>query len=358
MAKRVVVAMSGGVDSSVAAYRLCEAGFEVIGIFMRSGIVAEDKKTGLRRCCSVDDARDARSVAQALKIRFYVLNCERDFEGLIDYFCQQYSSGRTPNPCIICNQRLKFGRLLNFAQSLKAECVATGHYARIEKSNGRLLLKRGLDPNKDQAYVLFSLSQEQLSRAIFPVGELKKTEVRRIARKLGLKTFAKPESQEICFVPEADYRILIKKRQGDRIRSGKIIDLSGRVLGEHPGIEFFTTGQRRGLGIAGSETALYVVGIDREKDLVVVGREEDLYKALFCVSGVNWIATDRPPPKLEAQVKIRYAHKAAPAVILSKDDDTATVEFARPQRAITPGQAAVFYSRDLVLGGGWIERVF
>ena len=356
MAKRAVVAMSGGVDSSVAAYRLSEAGFEVIGIFMRSGIFAEDKETGEKRCCSANDARDARSVARALKIRFYVLNCERDFEGLIDYFCRQYSSGRTPNPCIICNQRLKFGRLLNFARSLKAEYVATGHYARIEKSNGRFLLARGLDPRKDQAYVLFSLSQEQLSRAIFPVGELKKRQVREIARKLGLKTKDKPESQEICFVPEDDYRILLRGRLADRIRPGKIVDMLGRVLGEHKGIEFFTIGQRRGLGIAAGEP-LYVVAIDREKDLVVVGREEDLYKTKFRVSSINWIALPQPPPKLEAQVKIRYAHKAAPAIISPMKDGTAAIEFARPQRAITPGQAAVFYQGPLVLGGGWIERV-
>jgi len=244
------------------------------------------------------------------------------------------------------------------AKELGAEYVATGHYARIEKNNGRFLLLRGLDTEKDQAYVLFSLSQEQLSRAIFPVGGLKKAEVRRIARKLGLKTMDKPESQEICFVPEDDYHIFLRERLITRIRPGKIVDLSGRILGEHPGIEFFTIGQRRGLGIAGSETALYVVGIDKEKDLVVVGREEDLYQTKFLVSNINWIATAEPPAKVEAQVKIRYAHEAAPAVISLIGDGKARVEFSQPQRAITPGQAAVFYRGDLVLGGGWIERVF
>jgi tRNA-specific 2-thiouridylase len=361
MAKRVVAAMSGGVDSSVAAYRLAEAGFEVIGVFMRTGIFAQDKETGVKRCCSANDARDARSVAQSLKIRFFVQNFQREFKELIDYFCREYSSGRTPNPCIICNQRLKFGRLLHFARSLKAEYVATGHYARIEKSNGRFLLKRGLDPAKDQAYVLFSLSQEQLSRAIFPLGEMKKSEVRKIARKLGLKTKDKPESQEICFVPGNNYHLLLRERLANGIRPGKIVDLSGCILGEHPGIEFFTIGQRHGLGIAAAGP-LYVVGIDREKDLVIVGGECDLYRTTFLVSEVNWIAFDEPPDKLVAQVKIRYAHKAAPAVITPRPSEagsgpTARVVFDRPQRAITPGQAAIFYSGDLVLGGGWINTV-
>ena len=362
MAKKVVVAMSGGVDSSVAAYRLAEAGFEVIGVFMRTGIFARDKETGVKRCCSANDARDARSVAEALKIRFFVQNFERDFDTLIDYFCREYSSGRTPNPCIICNQRLKFGRLLHFARSLKAEYVATGHYARVEKNNGRFLLKRGSDPDKDQAYVLFSLSQEQLSRAIFPVGQMRKSEVRQIAQKLGLKTKDKPESQEICFVPEDDYRTLLKERRGSRIRPGKIVDLSGRILGEHPGIEFFTTGQRHGLGIAEGQP-LYVVAIDKEKDLVIVGGESDLYQTTCSVSDVNWVAFSEPPARFEAQVKIRYAHKAAPAVVTplagqAETGGAARVEFARPQRAITPGQAAVFYSGEVVLGGGWIEKVF
>ncbi|MBM4044503.1 MAG: tRNA 2-thiouridine(34) synthase MnmA, partial [Planctomycetes bacterium] len=314
MGTRIVVAMSGGVDSSVAAHLLREQGYEVIGLFMRMGVSAEapDAPTG-RTCCSAADAFDARRVAASLGIPFYVLNFEQQFRAIMDYFCAEYGRGRTPNPCIRCNEWLKFGRLLEFAKSLDAPFVATGHYARVERVavgaihesplptgdaprlgrvGERFVLKKGLDPSKDQSYVLFPLKQPQLASALFPVGSLTKKQVREIARKLDLRVKDKPDSQEICFVPDDNYRRLILERSGQPLRPGLIKDTTGKVLGQHPGIQFFTIGQRRGLGIATGKRR-YVVRIDPVENVVIVGSYADALKREFIASDLNWIAIDR-----------------------------------------------------------------
>lgn len=353
--EKVVVAMSGGVDSSVAAGLLKQGGYEVIGLFMRMGTpFGSSAEPRQRSCCSLEDAHDARRVAEALDMPFYVLNFQRDFEEIIDDFCREYARGRTPNPCILCNQRLKFGRLLRFARGLRAGHLATGHYARLGKANGRYILRKGLDPRKDQSYVLFSINQEQLSYALFPLGEMTKAEVREKARQMGLKTRDKPESQEICFVPEEGYGRFLLERTGGQVKPGLIKDTRGRVLGRHPGIEFFTIGQRRGLGLA-LGVPYYVVDIDPEGAVVVVGRDEELLEKEFVVTGLNWIAIEALDSERQAEVKIRYTHPASPAIIYPEGDGVRVV-FRQPQKAITSGQAAVFYDGDVVLGGGWIDR--
>ncbi len=358
MKKKVVIAMSGGVDSSVTACLLKEQGYDVVGLFMRMGNLAgvgTGHEPRARSCCSLEDAQDARRVAESLDIPFHVLNFKEEFEGLVDYFCGEYARGRTPNPCIICNQALKFGKLLRFARYLDARYLATGHYARIEQTGGRYILKTGLDRRKDQSYVLFSLSQEQLARALFPLGEWTKEDVRKKAAELGLKTRDKPDSQEICFTSEDGYEGLIRERTGNLVKTGDIKDTRGRVLGSHPGIQFFTIGQRRGLGIVMGEP-YYVVDIDPVDGVVTVGRGEETLVSEFFARNLNWVAIERPVGEIEAEVKIRYTHRPAPATIYPIEDDTVRVVFDEPQRAVTPGQAAVFYRGDTVLGGGWIER--
>ncbi|HHT9154849.1 MAG TPA: tRNA 2-thiouridine(34) synthase MnmA [Candidatus Tripitaka sp. YC43] len=355
MKRRIVVAMSGGVDSSVAAYLVKEAGYEAVGLFMRMG-----NPYGLsfgqraRSCCSLEDAEDARRVAEQLDIPFYVLDFRRDFEGLIDYFCQEYSKGRTPNPCVKCNQRLKFGKLLQFALEIGARDLATGHYARVERPQSRYVLKKGLDLRKDQSYALFCLSHQQLSHSLVPLGERTKEEVRKKARELGLKTRDKPESQEVCFVSGDGYSGLIKERMGET-RGGLIKDTHDRVLGRHPGIEFFTIGQRKGLGLA-MGIPYYVVDINPEEATVVVGTKEELLEEEFLVKGLNWVAVEGLKKETQAEVKIRYTHPAVPATLYPEGQDTVRVVLHVPQNAVTPGQAAVFYERDVVLGGGWIEE--
>lgn len=356
--KKAVVAMSGGVDSSVTACLLKEQGYDVIGLFMRMGNLYGDgtaHESRARSCCSLEDAYDAERVAEYLNIPFYVLNFKEAFEGLVDYFCAEYARGRTPNPCIICNQSLKFGKLLKFAYSIGADLLATGHYARLEEVKGRYILKTGLDGRKDQSYVLFSLSQEQLAHAIFPLGEWTKEQVREKASELGLRNRAKPDSQEICFVPDDGYGGLIRERTGNNVRTGLIKDIQGRVLGSHPGIQFFTIGQRRGLGIAMGEP-YYVVDIDPVEGTVTVGRDRETLVTEFLVTGQNWVSIEKPMGEIRVDVKIRYNHKAVPAAIYPTGDDVVRVVFDEPQRAVTPGQAAVFYRGDVVLGGGWIER--
>lgn len=356
--KKAVVAMSGGVDSSVAAYLLKEQGYDVVGLFMRMGNLYGDntaQKPRLRSCCSLEDAHDAERVAESLDIPFYVLNFKEAFEGLVDYFCAEYARGRTPNPCIICNQSLKFGKLLRFAGDIGADHLATGHYARLAKAKDRYILKTGSDRQKDQSYVLFSLSQGQLARALFPLGEWTKEQVRRKASELSLRTEAKPDSQEVCFVPDNGYGELIQERTGNNIRAGLIKDTRGRVLGSHSGIQFFTIGQRRGLGIAMGEP-YYVIDIDPVEGTVIVGRDQETLVAEFLVADLNWVSIEKPMGKVKADVKIRYNHRAAPAAIYPTEDDMVRVVFDEPQRAVTPGQAAVFYDGDIVLGGGWIER--
>ena len=355
---RIVVAMSGGVDSSVAAALMAEAGHDVIGVSMQ----LYDQSHGERSfgsCCSIDDLHDARRVAATLKIPHYILNFERQFnDEVISNFVREYAAGRTPLPCAHCNSDLKFATLADRARGLGADAVATGHYARVERdeTTGRYLLKRGVDRAKDQAYFLFSLTQEQLAQAIFPIGDRAKDDVRDYARRRGLPVANKPDSQEICFIPDNDYRSFIGREAPDAAREGVIVDEAGRVLGRHGGIHAFTVGQRKGLGLTSSPTGapVYVVALRPSDRQVVVGPKTSLERTTLTASGVNWIIEPpRGPRRVTAQ--IRHRHDAGPATVRSLPDARADVRFDAPQLAITPGQAVVFYYDDLVLGGGWID---
>ncbi len=357
MKKRVVVAMSGGVDSSVAACLLQEKGYEVIGATMR--VWKAEVGDSLNRCCGAADVEDARRVAQQLGISFYVVNLEEDFEReVITYFCDEYQKGRTPNPCILCNEQIKFGSLLKKSLELNADVIATGHYARLEfdEHTGRSVLKKGMDGRKDQSYVLFSLSQDQFHHTLFPLGTCRKEEVRLKALQSGFRVHDKPESQEVCFIREPSYHSFLSERLKGFIEPGPIIDGKGTILGTHRGIPFYTIGQRRGLGLAKGKP-LYVIGIDRERNVVIVGEEEEVYRDRFVVDAVNWILPPGEGPSLRAQVKIRYNHPGAEALIFPRGEMEAEVKFNNPQKAITPGQAAVFYDGEVVLGGGWIREV-
>ncbi len=347
--------MSGGVDSSVAAHFLVEQGYEVIGLFMRLGLDKIDPITKTKICCSLEDANDARSVADQLGIQFHVLNFREAFDRIIDNFCTEYLNGRTPNPCILCNQDLKFGKLLSFSRMLHADFIATGHYARVEKSEGKYLLKKGVDTRKDQSYVLFSLNQEQLSRTIFPLGSVTKDYVRQVAKDLRLKTKDKPESQDICFVLDNNYHTLLYERYGSSITPGTLKDTRGNILGKHPGVPFFTIGQRKGLGVA-LGTPRYVIDINPQENTVVIGTSDELMQDELVASAVNWISLDKLRAPLWVEAKIRYHHSPSPATVYPYDQDKVRVVFESPQRAITPGQAVVFYHEDVVVGGGWIER--
>ena len=354
---RVVVGMSGGVDSSATAALLLERGYDVVGITLKlwpQDCVsrAEDK------CCGPQAVTDARAVCHKLGIPYYLVDEAAEFQQrVIRYFADEYKAGRTPNPCVMCNQNLKFGRLLERADQLGARYIATGHFARLEldPATGRTLLKRGRDLRKDQSYFLFSLRQDQLSRALFPLGEKTKSETRSVARSCHLKTADKEESMEICFVPDNDYGKFLQQASLAQPHRGEIVDLRGQVLGHHDGIEFYTVGQRRGLGIS-SVQPLYVVELDPVNNRVIVGDDSALDRDEFMVERCNWIPFTAPPQPLEATVKIRYAHAGAPATITPLPNAAARVKLHAPQRAVTPGQAAVFYQEDLVLGGGWIQR--
>jgi tRNA-specific 2-thiouridylase len=367
---KIAVAMSGGVDSSAAAAVLKEQGHEVVGFTMqlwnqRRGINVDEHGDPLpSRCCSLDDVYDARRVAEELGFPFYVLNLEKDFErDVVGPFVSSYLSGETPIPCVSCNSRLKFASLDRLAVSLGCVKVATGHYARVEfdDASGRYRLLRGLNLEKDQSYFLWELTQDQLSRALFPLGELSKTEVRDIAREHSLAVAEKSESQEICFVPDGDYAGFIDRyleAEGDSERlpgEGEIVDSGGELLGRHGGIHRYTIGQRRGIGIAG-EQPLYVIGIDAPKNRIVVGQQDQLLSSEFIAAGVNWIAFDQPKDAVRAEVRVRYRHTPAPATIRPLNDNRVKVVFDEPQRAITPGQATVFYNGDEVLGGAWIVK--
>src|SRR5688572_23966868 len=356
---RIVVAMSGGVDSSVAAALLAEQGHDVIGVSMQLYDNSQVTASGQRAfgtCCTIDDLYDARRVAAIIGIPHYIVNFESQFgEHVISNFVREYVSGRTPIPCSHCNSELKFAELLDRARAYDADRLATGHYARIERDDrGRYHLHRGADNSKDQTYFLFSLTQDQLSRAAFPVGHLDKDAVREHARRLNLHVTSKPDSQEICFVPDGDYAVFIERKVPEATRPGTIVNHDGRVLGTHAGVHRYTIGQRKGLGLSTAEP-LYVLEIKPESAQVVVGARESLGRTQLTASDVNWIGGTPPVDWLRVAAQIRHRHAAAPARIRLQPDWTADVEFDAPQTAITPGQAVVFYEGDEVLGGGWID---
>ena len=335
-------------DSSVAAYRLQEQGYDVIGLTFRNWPQdclsrAEDK------CCGPQAVTDARMVAHTLGIPHYVVDEIGAFQrDVVDYFVAEYRQGRTPNPCVICNEKIKFGTLLTKAAELDAEFIATGHYARVEHGR-RHLLRKGSDAHKDQSYFLFTLRQDQLARALFPIGDISKDETRRIAAQLGLKTKDKVESQEICFVPDKDYGRFLKDAGHLPDRPGEIVTQTGKVVGTHAGIQYFTIGQREGLKLGGLKEPLYVVALDASQNRVVVGPATDLLRSEFSVTNCSWIGMEAPTDPTRVTVKIRYNHPGCAATV-----EQGKVKLREPQRAITPGQAAVFYRDDLVLGGGWI----
>jgi tRNA-specific 2-thiouridylase len=350
--------MSGGVDSSTAAWFLKEKGYEVIGATICIGMMDKTQE-GPARCCGLADIEDARRVALQLEIPFYVFHLRGEFEKeVIQYFCEEYVRGRTPNPCILCNEKIKFGFFLEKALELEADFIATGHYARLhfDEGIGRYLLKKGVDRRKDQSYVLFSLTQDQFYHTQFPLGEVRKEEVREKALQLGLRVHDKPESQEVCFIQESSYHSFLAERLKESIEPGPILDKDGRVLGRHKGIPFYTIGQRRGLRLAKGKP-LYVIGIDRGENAILVGGKEEVYSDTFIVDSVNWIIPQKMISSMDAQVKIRYNHPGSEATIISKGKDGLEVKFKSPQKAITPGQAAVFYNGETVLGGGWIKEV-
>ena len=377
---KVVVAMSGGVDSAVAAALLKREGYECVGVFMRLGNDPTDvtdgdveeiacspakraeheqkgkAKEGHQGCCSSSDAADARYVAGLLDIPFYALNFQHDFGGIIDYFVREYNRGRTPNPCVRCNEYLKFGKLSRYARAIGAEFVATGHYARVVRVGGETKLMRGKDHSKDQSYVLFGVPGEELGRMLLPIGEMEKTEVRKLAQKLGLPVFNKPDSQEICFVPDNDYAGLVTRRSPETVRPGKIVDGAGKVLGEHAGHQHFTLGQRRGVGVAFGYP-IYVTGIDAATNTVTMGKKEELLHRGLLAREVNWIGGERPRVEVKCTAKIRYNSVPVGATAVMTGADELAVVFDEPVSAITPGQAVVCYDGERVLGGGWIDEV-
>jgi tRNA-specific 2-thiouridylase len=355
---RIVVAMSGGVDSSVAAALLARAGHEVVGLSMQ----LYDQQQGEVRfgtCCTIDDLHDARRVAAHLGIPHYIVNFERQFgEQVISNFVREYAAGRTPIPCVHCNGDLKFATLADRAKALDAEYVATGHYARVERegTSGRYLLKRGRDAAKDQSYFLFTLTQPQLAHALFPVGALDKTAVREQARQLGLPVAEKPDSHEICFVPDGNHAAFIE-RQGAAAgikAGGAIRDVAGRVVGRHDGVHHYTVGQRKGLGVS-SPIPLYVVGLDANANTVTVGPREALERTTLTASNVNWIAGLPPAPRTRVTAQIRHRHREAAGAVTPLEGDRLQLTFDEPQTAVAPGQAVVLYEGDVVIGGGWID---
>jgi tRNA-specific 2-thiouridylase len=365
--KKVVVAMSGGVDSSVAAALLLREGYEVIGVFMRLGspdgveaVESESCSTSGKNkqgCCSVLDADDARRVAAVLGIPLYVLNFQDDFGRVIDYFVSEYNRGRTPNPCVRCNDWLKFGKLARYAAAVGADFVASGHYARVgaDPLTGEKSLLRGKDHRKDQSYVLFGITPDAIAHTLLPIGEYQKHEVRAIAHELKLPVYNKPDSQEICFVPNQDYAGLVKRRSPETFRAGAVVDTSGHTIGSHEGHQHFTIGQRKGVRLALGRP-VYVTDIDPSSNRVTVGDREDLLKTSLVARQVNILSARlRGADRLPCHAKIRYNHPPQPAKVTLSGDDELTVHFDQPQSAITPGQAVVLYDGDVVLGGGWIE---
>jgi len=369
--QRVLLGMSGGVDSSVAGYLLREQGYDVIGVTMKVWPQdcisrAEDK------CCGPQAVADARSVAHSLGIPHYVVDEADQFERLvIDYFSSEYQAGRTPNPCVMCNEKLKFGNLWSKAAALGCDYIATGHYAIIEHHADHAVLRKGVDPRKDQSYFLFSLRQPQLRRALTPLGTMSKPQIREIARSLGLKVADKMDSQEICFVPGNDYKAFLRSHLGENeFHRGEIYDVDGNFVGQHEGIELFTIGQRKGLP-GGSARPRYVIDLDPETNRVIVGDADDLVCEEFEIDRMNWISSRESwsrrgaetstrgtcaPQTIDCDVKIRYSHPGARATLTPFDSNRARIRLHEPQRAVTPGQAAVLYDDDVVIGGGWICR--
>ena len=357
---RVVVAMSGGVDSSVAASLLVEAGHDVVGLSMQLYDQREGRDAGIEAfgsCCSLDDLQDARRVAAALGIPHYIVNFEEAFDRLVvRNFVGEYASGRTPIPCVHCNAELKFAGLADRAAGLGASTVATGHYARVEfdEERRRYRLLRGADPDKDQSYFLFPLTQDQLSHAVFPVGHLTKPQVRAHAERLGLSVARKPDSHEICFVPNGRTGDFVEERLDTGPAEGEIVDSSGRVLGHHPGLHRYTVGQRKGLGVA-APAPLYVLRLETADRRLVVGPRDELGRSELVAREVNWISGSAPDAPRRVTARIRHRHADAPAVVVVESPSKASVTFDTPQLAVTPGQAVVFYDGEEVLGGGWID---
>jgi tRNA-specific 2-thiouridylase len=364
---RVVLAMSGGVDSSASAVLLKRQGYDVIGLFMRTGTHGHDqpdaRRDNKKGCCSAIDAGDARRVADKLDIPFYALDFEQEFGQIIDYFAEEYARGRTPNPCVVCNNWLKFGQLWAFGQKLGADFIATGHYAQTISAGPReapqtgpareVELHKGVDPEKDQSYVLHGIKREVLPHLLFPVGGYTKPEIRQFAREAGLLSVAeKPDSVEICFVPSGNHVDVVRARRPEVATAGAIVEKGGGVIGEHDGIDRFTIGQRKGLGVGGGKKR-FVLELVPETNTVVVGDESDLLSAGLLASEVNWLI-DAPTEPLSCVAKIRYRHAGVPATVVALPDGGAEVRFEVPQPAVTPGQAVAFYAGTRVLGGGWI----
>lgn len=355
--KKVAVAMSGGVDSSAAALILKREGYDVVGISMKLWDVDDGRK---KSCCSLEDFHDARRVAHKIGIPYYVVNMKKEFsERVIERFVSLYLGGETPNPCILCNEEMKFDLLLKKAEEVGVDFLATGHYARIlyDGKRGRYILKKGVDGSKDQSYFLYSMTQAQMSKVLFPLGSYKKSRVRKIMKQAGIHIADKGESQDICFVDHNGYPAFIDRLASkEKIRKGRIVSETGRVLGRHEGIHRFTVGQRRGLGIS-SDKRLYVLGFDSENGDVVVGDSESLLAGGLIAKQVNWISFDVLKERKNVATKIRYSGRGSESTIYcNEDDNRVKVIFHSPQRAVTPGQAVVFYDDDEMLGGGWIER--
>lgn len=364
--KKVLVAMSGGVDSSVTAALLAQQGYEVVGCFMRLGsddrvesgdqaCVTDTAKPGHQGCCSVNDASDARLVAAMLDVPFYVLNFRRDFDRVINYFVDEYNAGRTPNPCVRCNDWLKFDKLVAYGKSIDADYIATGHYARIEQSAAGVRLLCGRDRNKDQSYFLFGIQRQCLKQMLLPIGDMDKSKVRGLAEQLGLPVYNKPDSQEICFVPDNNYVELIKRRTPERVVAGDVLDTHGRVVGQHEGQQQFTIGQRRGVAVA-LGYPVYVVDKDPDANTITVGPKDHLWAAGLWADQTNWFVDTPLNQTLDCQVKIRHNSPAVPAQVITTDGEAIEVRFQQPQRAVTPGQAVVCYVGEQVIGGGWISK--